>query len=63
MRGAEDPLVSAAEAEKPAAAIPGARLRTVDGAGHACDRDQPETFDRAVTEFLDSTGYAGAAKG
>jgi pimeloyl-ACP methyl ester carboxylesterase len=32
--------------------IPGARLEVVDGAGHATNLDQPETFNRLLLEFL-----------
>lgn len=36
--------------------IPGARKVVIDGAGHASNIDQPEAFNRAVIEFLDSLG-------
>lgn len=39
-----------------AAKIPGARKVVIQGAGHAANIDQPEAFNRAVTEFLESAG-------
>lgn len=39
-----------------AAKIPGARKVVIEGAGHAANIDQPEAFNRAVTEFLESAG-------
>jgi pimeloyl-ACP methyl ester carboxylesterase len=37
------------------AALPRARAITIAGAGHACNLDRPEEFDRAVLEFARST--------
>lgn len=37
-----------------ASKIPGAKLVTVEGAGHAVNLYQPAVFNRAVEEFLDS---------
>lgn len=37
-----------------AAKIPGARLEVIPGAGHAANLDNPEAFNRALLEFLDS---------
>ncbi len=34
--------------------IPGARLEIIPGAGHASNLDQPERFNRALVDFLDS---------
>jgi pimeloyl-ACP methyl ester carboxylesterase len=34
--------------------IPGARMETIAGAGHASNIDQPEAFDRVLGEFLAS---------
>jgi pimeloyl-ACP methyl ester carboxylesterase len=50
--GAEDKAFLAA-ADVMAAKIPGATKIVVAGAGHAANIDQPEAFDRAVTDFLD----------
>jgi pimeloyl-ACP methyl ester carboxylesterase len=35
------------------ARIPGARKVVIDGAGHAANVDEPEAFNRAVTDFLE----------
>lgn len=37
-----------------AAKIPGAKKVVIEGAGHAANIDQPEAFNRAVLDFLDS---------
>jgi pimeloyl-ACP methyl ester carboxylesterase len=36
------------------AAIPGSRLVTIPGAGHVCNIDAPERFNREVRAFLAS---------
>ena len=41
------------------AAAPAARVETLAAAGHACNLDQPEAFDRAVRGFARSIGWAG----
>lgn len=49
--GAKDtPFLAAADYM--AAKIPGAKKVTIPDAGHAANIDQPEAFNRAVTEFL-----------
>jgi 2-succinyl-6-hydroxy-2,4-cyclohexadiene-1-carboxylate synthase len=40
-------------AERVAAAVPGARLAIVDGAGHTPHDERPEAFRRLVMEFLE----------
>jgi pimeloyl-ACP methyl ester carboxylesterase len=50
--GSEDALISPAEAEAMRAAIPGARLVTIEGAGHASNLERPEEFNRALLNFL-----------
>lgn len=53
--GADDePFLGAASYV--AAKIPGARHVVIPGAGHVCNVDQPELFDRAVLEFLAQVG-------
>jgi pimeloyl-ACP methyl ester carboxylesterase len=42
-----------AAADYMAGKIPGAEQVVVPGAGHASNVDQPEAFNRSVTEFLD----------
>ena len=34
--------------------IHGARLETIVGAGHSSNVDQPDAFNRALVDFLDS---------
>ncbi|MGH7277848.1 MAG: alpha/beta fold hydrolase [Candidatus Rokuibacteriota bacterium] len=50
--GKEDRLVPPVYADEFARRIPGARLQTVDGAGHAPHVEQPETVARMVRDFL-----------
>ena len=52
LRGKADRLVTAAAAQRAAALIPGATLRTIPGAGHAPQEEQPALFIQAVDEFL-----------
>lgn len=51
--GADDVAFLSA-ADYMASKIPGARLVVLDAAGHASNLDQPETFNRAVLDFLSS---------
>ena len=43
-----------------AAKIPGATKVVIAGAGHAANIDQPEAFNRAVIDYLESLGAAAA---
>lgn len=54
VRGADDPLVGAAELAKAHAASPNSQLATIAGAGHIVSYDRPEEFVRLVREFLES---------
>lgn len=54
LRGAEDALVAATEAEALAAAIPDARLVTIPGTGHLPNVEDPAAFDRALVHFLEA---------
>jgi len=54
VRGADDPLVGAAELADAHAATPNSRLLTVAGAGHIVCYDRPEEFTRLVREFVGS---------
>jgi pimeloyl-ACP methyl ester carboxylesterase len=60
--GADDTPFHAAT-DYMAAKIPGARKVVIPGAGHAANIDQPEAFNRAVLEYLDSLGAAAAQPG
>jgi 3-oxoadipate enol-lactonase len=53
IHGREDRLVKPGNAEIIVAAIPGARLAWIDGAGHVFWTDRPEQTVALVTEFLD----------
>jgi len=50
--GSEDGLTSPSEAEKMSQGISGARLVTIAGAGHLSNLEQPDEFNRAVSDFL-----------
>lgn len=49
--GAEDRLIPADQAVSLAAAVPGARLEVVSGAGHLPPLEAPETFNRVLKGF------------
>lgn len=50
--GEDDGWLDPAVGERLAAAVPGARLRTVPGAGHFLPEDAPEATAQALLEFL-----------
>lgn len=52
LHGTADRVIPHAEAEAMAAAIPGARLVLIDGAGHLPTLERPEAFNAAVSAFL-----------
>jgi pimeloyl-ACP methyl ester carboxylesterase len=58
VNGERDTMVRRGEKDFLAAA-PAAKVVTLAGAGHACNLDQPEAFDRAVREFARSIGWVG----
>lgn len=49
--GEHDAIVPRAHCERYAQAIPGARLRVLEGCGHAMDTEAPQALAEAVTEF------------
>lgn len=51
--GREDRILSVREAARLASRIAGSRLVVLDGAGHMPQREAPEAFIRAMTEFLE----------
>lgn len=53
LHGTADRLVSAENARRMAAAIPGSDLVLLDGAGHVYHSEQPERADAAVLAFLE----------
>jgi pimeloyl-ACP methyl ester carboxylesterase len=53
LRGAFSDVLSGEGAEEIAALIPGARLETVENAGHLAAGDNPHSTVRLVSEFLD----------
>jgi len=50
--GADDVLIPACESEKMAAAIPGATLVVIAGAGHLVAFEQPAAFNKALEAWL-----------
>ncbi|MCC7123779.1 MAG: alpha/beta hydrolase [Acidobacteria bacterium] len=52
--GEEDALTPVADAQKMAAAIPGARLEIIPGAGHLPNLEQPARFNTVLGDFLSS---------
>lgn len=53
MSGADDPVVPVSLSQELAKLIPGARFVVLPDAGHIANRDQPEAFEAALTEFVD----------
>jgi len=51
-RGERDPVAPARYAEEIARGIPGARLETIEGAGHVANADAPERFNALLRDFL-----------
>lgn len=52
--GEHDPVATPAHAAAMAAAIPGARLHIIPGAGHVSNIEAPAAFNAALGDFLDS---------
>ncbi len=52
LAGEDDQIIPAAESAAMSAAIPGARLATLPGAGHLSNLEQPEAFNRALLDLL-----------
>jgi 3-oxoadipate enol-lactonase len=50
--GAEDPATPPEHGEQIASAVPGARLIVLEGAAHLGNVEQPEAYNRLLTEFL-----------
>ena len=50
--GAEDEMIPVEESRRMAAAIPGAKLVVIPGAGHLANLEQPEAFNAALNRFL-----------
>lgn len=50
--GDEDRITPPALSQELAALIPGARLKTIDGAGHLANAEQPAAFNAAIDLFL-----------
>jgi pimeloyl-ACP methyl ester carboxylesterase len=58
--GESDALVPLAVAEAMAKAIPGARLEVVPEAGHVSNLENPDVFNRVLSEFLNALPASGA---
>ena len=52
LHGTEDPVVPYRHGEKFAKAVPGARLVTFEGGGHALPGREPVTVNRAIRDFV-----------
>jgi pimeloyl-ACP methyl ester carboxylesterase len=52
--GAEDQMIPVEESHRMAGAIPGAKLVIVPGAGHLANLEQPDAFNAALIEFLNT---------
>ena len=52
--GEEDAVTPIGDAEAMASAIPNARLEVIRGAGHLSNLEQPQAFNAALLEFLES---------
>lgn len=61
--GLEDRLTPVTYGRRLAAAIPGARLVEVEGAGHFPQLEQPDAVNRAIREFLAELAAPGAGAG
>lgn len=61
--GAGDQVSPPAEMRQMAQAIPSARFVEIPGAGHLCQLEAPQAFNRAVVDFLVSAGAAAARGG
>ena len=53
LHGAEDLITMPRHNERVAAAIPGAELRAVDGAGHMAFAERPNECNAAIRAFLE----------
>ncbi|MEX2144489.1 MAG: alpha/beta fold hydrolase [Anaerolineales bacterium] len=54
VHGRQDQLLPPSEAEAMAAAIKGSQLHLIDNAGHLPNLEQPEEFNRIVSNFLNN---------
>jgi 3-oxoadipate enol-lactonase len=54
IHGADDQLIPVSEAEAMKAQIPDSRLVVIPGAGHLANMEQPDKFNQAVEDFIDS---------
>jgi pimeloyl-ACP methyl ester carboxylesterase len=52
--GEQDAIIAPATQIEMARRITGARLEVIPGAGHLTPLEQPEAFNRVLTEFLES---------
>lgn len=59
LRGAQSDVLSGEGAEAVSALIPGARLETVERAGHLAAGDNPHSTVGLITDFLAEQGWAG----
>ena len=62
LHGTADPLVPPSVAQATAAAIPGARLRLLEGVGHLLNFEAPEAFRDALNQFLTALEAGGSSR-
>lgn len=61
--GSEDVVCPPQVSRAIAAAVPGARMEVVDGAGHLSNQEQPDRFNELVETFLDEVEHDNAPAG
>jgi pimeloyl-ACP methyl ester carboxylesterase len=63
IRGDEDAIIPAAEAEGMARAIPGARLVAIPNGGHLAPMENPVAANAAIRSFLEAHSHSMVAGG
>ena len=61
VKAENDRLIPGEMAERYAELLPGSRIETVPGTGHALAYEQPEKLAAAIAEFIDDVGASKSA--